>query len=182
MRRRRCARIVSITSRSSMQAMTRSVPPQAAQRSMSRPLTRRRRCDHHKLPLAQPAPDDRERLRGTLEQLSVFAPDALVVASQWAQQRQMGQRPDSLGPGQLGQHPQAQPAQTADLDEVAAARTHRIAIDPPRGGLRPPASLDLVQPDQISTGPSPIKRSITRASSRRLPCSADQCARLSTRW
>ena len=43
-RRRRCARIVSITSRFSMQAMTRSLPPQAVQRSMSMPKTRRRRC------------------------------------------------------------------------------------------------------------------------------------------
>jgi len=58
--RRRCARIFSITARSSMQAMIRSVPPQAAQRSISMPKTRRRRC-------AQPVAARRVRCSGSLD-------------------------------------------------------------------------------------------------------------------
>lgn len=92
----------------------------------------------------QPADQLQCRLPGPVGQGFMPLAVATVCPLGWCQQRQHRQGLDQAGPRHRGQHHEAEPAQPADLDEMAVAGADEVAVDPSRRDLRAPSAFDGV--------------------------------------
>ena len=79
--------------------------------------------------VGQPATQLQDHLPGPVGEFFVAASALPVVAFRGRQHSEKRQGPIASRPGDLAQPHQGNPAQTAGLDQVAPAGTHRIAVD-----------------------------------------------------
>src|SRR3954470_4406178 len=84
----------------------------------------------HQRPLRHPATGLEDQLARPVGQFLVPFAVLAAVPLGGRQGGQEGQRPNPPGPGDRDQHHQAEPTQTAGLDEVAVAGADRVAVDP----------------------------------------------------
>ena len=82
----------------------------------------------HQGTLRQPAAQLQDHLARPVGEFFVPASALPVVACRGRQHGEKGQGPITSGPGDMAQPHQGDPAQTAGLDQVAPAGTHRIAV------------------------------------------------------
>ena len=96
------------------------------------------------------------------------------------QDRQKGQRPDAVGPGEGGQHHTREPAQATDFDKMRVRGPHGIAVDAFGGDLLAASAFDGVikAKDDDTRGMNTATKSL---SSSRLAVRGDQTARFRTR-
>ena len=93
-------------------------------------------------PPGQPARDLQQRLAAPVRELLVALALLGRVPLGGRQDGQEGQAPDAAGPGNGREQHDAEPAQTAGLDEMAMAGADRVTVDPARRDPRAPAPLD----------------------------------------
>ena len=95
--------------------------------------------DDHQLPVGEPATQKAQHLARPVRDRLVAAAAGLVVALGRGPHGQEGQGPHPVGPGDLDQQHQADPAQSLGLDEVAVGGAHRVPVHPQGLDLLPPA-------------------------------------------
>src|SRR5689334_14107021 len=95
-------------------------------------------------PSWQPAYRLQQPLPGPIGQLLVLPAVLAAPVLGGCEHGQEGQSPDATGPRDRSEQHHAQPAQAAGFDEMAMAGPNRIAVDPARLDLGPPARLDRV--------------------------------------
>ena len=98
----------------------------------------------HQLPPGHPAAGLQHQLPPPVGELLVPPPALAAVPLRGGEGRQERQRPDPPRPGDRHQQHQAEPAQAAGLDEVAAAGADRIPVDPLGADALAAPALDRV--------------------------------------
>ena len=85
---------------------------------------------HHQVSVRQPPSQLQDQLSGPIGEFLGLASPSSVVGLRGCQDREQGQGPHPVCPGDLSQPHQGYPAQTAGLDHVAPMGTGRVSVGP----------------------------------------------------